>query len=165
VRQVKLLEEDEDVTPLLDSFTERVIDPWMQPCKLPALSDSDIKIFLNTSTQETETLNKDNGVLDLFQGGEDYGKITYATQMRRWKVSQCRPVRTTLAPLRDFTFLLLAQVFRRSQHHAIKSLYGLENTNRRCTDWLLTRSIQRSIMELCGLAFLLCSFQFWLWPR
>jgi hypothetical protein len=78
VRQVKLLEEDEDVTPLLDSFTERVIDPWMQPCKLPALSDSDIKIFLNTSTQETETLNKDNGVLDLFQGGEDYGKITYA---------------------------------------------------------------------------------------
>jgi hypothetical protein len=73
VRQVKLLEEDEDVTPLLDSFTERVMDHWMQPRKLPALSDSDIKVFLNTSTQDTETLNKDNGVLDLFQGGEDYG--------------------------------------------------------------------------------------------
>jgi hypothetical protein len=50
----------------------------------PRASDSDIKIFLKTSTQETETSNENNGVPDLFQGREDYGEVTHVDA--NWEV-------------------------------------------------------------------------------
>jgi hypothetical protein len=84
----------------------------MQPCKLPVPSDSDIKIFLNTSTQEVKTSNELNGVLDLFQGREDYDEITYVDANAEVGSEPMSAGQDNTNPSTRLHLLLLAQVRR-----------------------------------------------------
>lgn len=111
----------------------------MQPCKLPVPSDSDVKIFLNTSTQEMKTSNEDNGVLHLFQGRENHDEITYINANAEVGSEPRSAGLDHTNPSTRLYLLLLAQA-RRSI--PLPKVYtDWRALNRWCTDWLLTRSI------------------------
>jgi hypothetical protein len=104
----------------------------MQPCKLHVPSDSDIKIFLNTSTQEMKTSNEYNGVLDLFQGREDYDETTYVDANAEVGSEPMSAGQDNTNPSTRFYLLLLAQVRRSTPLSKVYTDWRALNSQ--CTD-------------------------------